>query len=340
MHTNIIPELSICITSYNRANELLRCLKSIDCKFPEKIEIIISEDCSPQRRLVVEKVNQYKVDSPYDVHLNLNEFNLGYDGNLARLISLASGKYVLLMSDDDMFISGAIDRTMAFLERHECALLFSPFRMGIELKRKYRKNYRMEPSIENAAKHIYDAILFSGLIFKREYVKNIPADRFAKLNYFQVFLFLSVLSKYVGYYLDVPLIDCIGDGENAYGISASNDKNPYLADRKSVFSNLEFHKGLIKVMQLFESDNNVSVVPIFSKEYSLRSYGGLSKAKESQNKNNFEEYWKKLNNLGIPLTSVVKLYYWGLKLLGARCCNALLACPRCLLILFRNINKK
>ncbi|WP_278548689.1 glycosyltransferase family 2 protein [Cloacibacillus evryensis] len=334
MHINITPELSICITSYNRANELLRCLKSIDCKFPEKIEVIISEDCSPQRKSIVEKVNQYKVDAPYDVHLNLNEFNLGYDGNLARLISLASGKYVLLMSDDDLFISGAIDKTMAFLERHECGILFSPFQIGIELKRKYGKSARIEPNIKNAAEHIYDAILFSGLIFKREYVKNISGDRFAKLNYFQVFLFLSVLSRYVGYYLDVPLIDCIGDGENAYGIAESNDKNPYLADRKSIFSNLEFHKGLIKVIQLFESDNNVPVVPIFSKEYSLRSYSGLSLARRKGRKE-YREYWKRLNSLELQLSFIVYIYYSILYLVGADLSDTIFYIPKKFIYLIR-----
>lgn len=43
------PLLSICITSYNRINELYRCLDSIDTQYNDSIEIVISEDCSPKK---------------------------------------------------------------------------------------------------------------------------------------------------------------------------------------------------------------------------------------------------------------------------------------------------
>lgn len=335
---NTIPELSICITSYNRPNELIRCLKSIDCiDFINNIEIIVSEDCSPQRELIIEKVNAYKDNTQFKVHLNLNTTNLGYDGNLTQLISLASGKYILLMSDDDSFIDGALCKILEFLKGKNYGVIFSPFKLEGGMKRKYKKEHIIKHSIKNAASYLYDSILFSGLIFKRDYIYLYSADRFLNLNYFQVFLFLSVLSKYDGYYVDIPLINCIGDGDNAYGIAESNEKNPYLANRKSIFSNLEFHKGLVNVIRLFESDNNVNIMSIFAKEYSLRTYYGLAKAKKSKVKNDFKEYWNKLNKLDIPLTKIVIFYYWALKLLGVECCNVLLACPCKIFIKFKEI---
>ena len=269
--------ISICITSYNRPKELLRCLKSIDSIHEKQLEIIVSEDCSPRRDDIVEIVEQYKTLTKYKIFLNLNDVNVGYDGNLEKLISLAKGKYVLLISDDDMFVHGALDQVVYFLQHHECGMLYTPFvRFGV-LNRKYRNTFVIKPSTAYASSHIYDSILFSGLVFRREYVCNISATRFKKLNYFQVYLFLYVMSRYTAYYYNYPLIDCIEDGENAYGIAASNDKNPYLADRTSIFSNIEFHKGLITTIKIFESDEHVSVMPTFAREYSLRTYGGCLK---------------------------------------------------------------
>lgn len=48
-------------------------------------------------------------------------------------------------------------------------------------------------------------------------------------------------------------------------------------ERQSIFSNIEFHKGLITTIKVFESDEHVSVMPIFAREYSLRTYGGCLK---------------------------------------------------------------
>jgi len=329
------PILSICITSYNRANELIRCLNSIDSACNDDLEIIVSEDCSPQRKIIMVEVNKYIKKSSYKINLNLNENNLGYDGNLEKLISIACGKYILFISDDDMFIKGSIDKTIQFIKKHDYGVIFSPFKEGTNLKRKYRKDFRIEPSVKNAAKHIYDSILFSGLIFKRDIINNISAEKFIKLNYFQVYLFLLTLAKHPGYYLDIPLIDCIGDGENAYGISPSNDKNPYLANRDSIFSNIEFHKGLIKVIKIFESDYNVLVLNnIFAKEYSLRTYAGLCEARKN-GIIEFKEYWRSLKKLDIHLTFLVYFYYYLLYWVGAKNSNIILKLPKKALCLLR-----
>ena len=87
------PFLSICITSYNRVNELKRCLESIDTlNHIGAVEIVISEDCSPRKNEIKDIVNQYREKSSYKVLFNSNTINLGYACNLGKLISLASGK--------------------------------------------------------------------------------------------------------------------------------------------------------------------------------------------------------------------------------------------------------
>ncbi len=337
MFNQLQPIVSICITSYNRVKELIRCLNSINTTFDEEIEIVISEDCSPQRQIIINEVDEYIKNSSCKINLNLNKNNLGYDGNLGKLISIACGKYILFISDDDMFIKGALDETIKFLKKKEYGVIFSPFVEAGKFKRKYKKEFEIEPGAENAARHIYDSILFSGLIFKRELVSGISAERFFNLNYFQVYLFLSALTKHHGYYLNLPLVNCVGDGENAYGIAPSNDKNPYLANRKSIYSNLEFHKGLIKVIKIFETDYNVSMINIFEKEYSLRIYGGLSRAREN-GISDFNEYWNRLNNLDIHLTFLASFYYYLLYCLGTKLSYVILQLPKRILCVLRGNN--
>ena len=109
------------------------------------------------------------------------------------------------------------------------------------------------------------------MIFKREYIIGYDPSRFKNLLYFQVYLFASVLLKHGGQYINIPLVDCYGDGENGFGISESSIKNPLLANRDSIFSNLEYHKGLIQTIKIFDEDNGSNIIKAFSKVYSLPS---------------------------------------------------------------------
>ena len=89
------PFLSICITSYNRVNELYRCLKSVDTVYKDLIEIVVSEDCSPKKDEIAQIVNRFVSETDYYVLYNTNAYNLGYDRNLGKLIELAKGEYLV-----------------------------------------------------------------------------------------------------------------------------------------------------------------------------------------------------------------------------------------------------
>ncbi len=117
--------LSICITSYNRVSELERTLRSID--YSDDIEVVISEDCSPRRMEIKEMVEKVDAELNLNILLNLNENNLGYDNNLGKLKEIASGKYILYMSDDDAFVPGALEELCGYLKYHDIACGYTAF---------------------------------------------------------------------------------------------------------------------------------------------------------------------------------------------------------------------
>ena len=315
------PILSIGITSYKRINELVRCIKSVDTKYVDDVEIIVSEDCSPLSKEIGEKVEELKKDSKYTLSFMPNEHNLGYDRNLAAIIQKSRGKYVFLISDDDALYEGFLDLLIPFLKdsNNNYGVLYSPFVYSSSSvrDRNYGKNMVLERGEDNCKRHIYDSILFSGLIFKKEYVETLSAERFLNLNYFQVYMFLKTMYNCGGYYFEHPSIWCVGDGENAYGLSESSGGNKALQDRTSVISNLEFNKTLFKVIKMFDEEEQTHVFSSFEKQYSLHAYSGMSIARSS-GKKYFKEYWKKLESLDINLYPITKIYYWMLLLLGSR----------------------
>lgn len=82
--------ISICITSYKRLKELDRCLNSIDSHYVDDVEIVVSEDHSPEKENIEKLVKAFSETSPYHVVFNSNEQNLGYDRNLKKLMTLAN----------------------------------------------------------------------------------------------------------------------------------------------------------------------------------------------------------------------------------------------------------
>lgn len=320
------PILSIGITSYKRINELERCIRSVDTKYVDDIEVIVSEDCSPLSKAIGEKVEFLTKNVKFKLAFMPNEHNLGYDGNLGAIIRKSRGEYVFLISDDDAIFEGFLDMLIPFLKNscNNFGVIYSPFVYTASKKkdRNYGKEFVLDRGINNCKKHIYDSILFSGLIFKKEYVKDLDASRFLNMNYFQVYMFLKTIYHFGGYYFAQPSIWCVGDGENAYGLSESSGGNELLVNRKSVISNLEFNKTLIKVIRIFDEEEKTDVLSSFEKQYSIHSYSGLSLARRMGVKY-FKEYWKTLNNLDIEIYPIAKVYYYLLLILGSNVSDSL-----------------
>lgn len=330
--------LSIGITSYNRVSELDRCLKSIKTKYKDEIEIIVSEDKSPKRELIREVVSRFQESTEYKVVFNTNQDNLGYDRNLKKLIELASGKYILYMSDDDALIDGMLDKLIDKLLELNVGVVYSGFAQGENDYRRYYKTSFFIPSGEEyAKKHIEDSILFSGLVFNVEVVKKLKAEEFLNKNYFQVYMFLYALYKYGGYYVSLPLVNAVGDGENGFGISDSSEKNELLANRNSVFSMLEFHKGLFWVIKKFDKDFNKNFFKEYQKEYNLRSISGMAIARKNSLRD-LKTYWEKMKELDYSVNIISKAYYIMLYVLGTDITMFLLRTPHIILKKVRKEN--
>lgn len=320
------PILSIGITSYKRIRELIRCINSIQTKHVDDIEIVISEDYSPLSKEIGVAVAQIQAISKYDIRFLPNEKNLGYDMNLGVIISKCRGRFVFFLSDDDAINGTSLDGIIPFLmskESNQYGVFYAPFIYDNRHKKDRNRgssDFAIPPGEKSASSYIYDSILFSGLIFRRDYVCGLDASAFKNMNYFQVYLFLKMIYRYGGYYFANPSVRCIGDGENAYGISESSGGNELLAHRESVISNLEFNKTLIQVIRRFDNEERTNVFKSFEKQYSLHSYSGLSIARKAGFRY-YRKYWKKLQSLDIRLYPIAYIYYWTLLLLGADIAN-------------------
>ena len=102
------PLLSFCIPTFNRSESLNRLVRSILACHTDEIEVIVSNNASPDNTLDV--LGQLS-DNRLKVYSNIE--NCGALFNMLRALSLGTGKYVIYCTDQDYFLA---DQLSEFLE--------------------------------------------------------------------------------------------------------------------------------------------------------------------------------------------------------------------------------
>lgn len=109
-----VPLLSICIPQYDRTSFFLRALQSYDEQIFRDFEICISDDRSGDGRQ--NEILDYLRGGRSAYVYARRQSNGRYDKNLRSALSLARGRYALLMGNDDLLPdTGALERIARFL---------------------------------------------------------------------------------------------------------------------------------------------------------------------------------------------------------------------------------
>lgn len=138
------PLLSICIPAYNRPQMLNyaldRFISQIEGKYEECIEILITDDASPNDSLrpVRERVEKYDY-----IDYRRLEQNIGLERNLLESARRARGKYLWIFGDDDFLeTDDALDIIISHLrEGAQHAYIINKTRRSNDLKEVISKNW-------------------------------------------------------------------------------------------------------------------------------------------------------------------------------------------------------
>lgn len=110
------PLVSVVVITYKSANTILETLESFKQQTYKNIELIVSDDCSPDN--TVEVVEEWiKNNSSYFVTVQLlkNSQNIGPSGNLNRGIKAATGEWIKSLAGDDTVTPDAIAKYVEYL---------------------------------------------------------------------------------------------------------------------------------------------------------------------------------------------------------------------------------
>ncbi len=113
--------LSICIPTYNRGKRALEnVLHTIQSHFDEEIEIVISNNGTENNTKKYYNQLANNLDSRIKYHRHSE--NLGLSINVCSSIEMANGKFVILLSDEDILYLDQIESILSICKKHADSL--------------------------------------------------------------------------------------------------------------------------------------------------------------------------------------------------------------------------
>ncbi len=320
--------LSICIPSYNRPEQLDTLLSTIDCN-PDSVEVVICEDAAPRREEARNTVDKFRRVSEYRVVYKENPSNLGYDGNLRRLVELATGCFVMFMGDDDLFIPGALDRFLTFLTEHKnkkyilrSYIVVHPGG-AIETFR-YLKNTTVLPSGEDSVAWLFKrSVSLSGFTISRDdALASATADLDGTLLY-QIYLMAQICLYNDSIYCDFPVAQAVQsfrDDKPYFGASPA-ERGRYTSGKVTQDNSINFTKAYFELTAYLDKRHSTHLTSRVKIDVSKYSYPFLS-IQRRRGISSFLRYAKRLEKeIGFDCTPYYFIYKWTLVVLGERLCD-------------------
>ena len=118
-------KLSICISTFNRARFITETLESIVPQLRSDTELIVVDGASTDDTF--ELMSAFTARVPRVRYIR-EPTNSGIDQDFDKAVSYASGRYVWLMTDDDLMLDSAVERVCAALDGHDLIVVNSEVR--------------------------------------------------------------------------------------------------------------------------------------------------------------------------------------------------------------------
>ena len=223
--------LTIGIPTYNRRKYLQESLERLlpqIKKNRDDIELFISDNCSSDG--TADFLKQISEKNP-EVNYQVQPENCGAERNFISIFGCATGKYVWILSDDDIVMENGIDHIISFLKNHEeldCLHINNFF-----FKKDFSPENLSKPRLKNESDCILtnkedvmkivgcNLTLITTSVFKTEKVRKIKnIEQYIPTLFVQGYVFListKAPDARVGY-IGKPLVAVRGNGAVSYNM--------------------------------------------------------------------------------------------------------------------------
>jgi abequosyltransferase len=326
-----MPLISVCIPAYNRPGVLPALLDSILNQDFDDFDIVIAEDASPERQAIAAKVAEYqqRVGEKLKYHENLQ--TLGYDGNLRRLIELATGDYVLFMGNDDLLAPGALKAVAnAVRERQDVGVVLRSYlsflsdpEQPVQVFRYFDDDRVFPPGPDTVVTFFRRCVFISGMVFKRSSAAALATSQFDGALLYQQHLAGHILAQESGVYLNRILSFHRLGGVPDFGASAA-EKGLFVPKQQTPESSVHFMRGMLAIANSLDEQGGAKVGRRILHDIGNYAYPILS-IQAGRSFGIFLPYLWQLMRLGFWRVPLFYVYAVGLLILGRKNCDYLIA---------------
>lgn len=96
------PLVTFAVIAYKQERFIREAIEGAFAQTYQPLEILLSDDCSPDRTYQIMQEMAAAYDGPHKVVLNRNEPNLGLVGHFNTIMAMAAGEFVVVAAGDDI----------------------------------------------------------------------------------------------------------------------------------------------------------------------------------------------------------------------------------------------
>jgi len=315
-------KISICIPAYNRAIYLAPLLQSIFDQGSSDFEIVIAEDCSPERDQITGVVEQFEAEFPGIIRYELNNENFGYDGNIRRLFELSRGEYCLFLGNDDLLAPNALHTLTEILDRvSDCGVIVRTYATFEKSPTEYKQIFRyfpdelvIPPGAQAIAIGYRRSVVIPGMVLHRESALSVSTDQFDGTLLYQLYLVGMILAKKSAVFTP-KIIGLRRDGNAPDFGSSKSEQGKFTPKEQTPESSLHFMVGMLEIARYVQQSTGLAVYEPILSDIGAYSYPILS-IQANKSKPAFLRYGIDLAKLGLWKHSLFYIYFFLLLVLG------------------------
>ncbi|MBI5925024.1 MAG: glycosyltransferase family 2 protein [Aquabacterium sp.] len=298
-------------------------LDSILSQSHGNFDVVIAEDGSPERPLIADVAREYERRYPGRIHYYENPVNLGYDGNLRRLVELADGDYVLFMGNDDLMAPNALQTISDVLARHSnvgvvlrAYAAFEGDPSNIVQEFKYFDRELFFPAGAQTIGTVYRrSVVIPGMVLHRKAALAHATCRFDGTLLYQLYLVAELLVTMNAVYLPQVIALYRNGGTPDFGNSEA-EKGKFQPKAQTPESSLHFIRGMLEIASFVATERQVPIYEPILKDMANYAYPLLS-IQARLSKWQFMRYAKSLSTMGLGRYPLFWIYFLAILVLGA-----------------------
>jgi abequosyltransferase len=322
---------SVCIPAYNRTEHLRPLLDSIFAQDFRDFEILICEDLSRERPQIAAIVGEYQSRYPGMLRYLENEENLGYDGNIRKLVREGTGQFCFFMGNDDIMCAGALENAASVIDRYpNVGLVMKSYGWFDETPDKVNQEIRWFteekefpagiPAIRFAFRR---SGVLAGYIVHRDSANEAATAKFDGTLYYQMHLTANILINKTAVCTPKVLILCRGNGQPEFGNSAK-EKGKFIPGSYTPQARLNMIGGALSIIRDLKQTKNIDVVEDVIHDYANYFYPYI-KDQLNLPLRDYYHLYRAYGRMGFARYPIYHLYFVLAYLLGERRFDALTA---------------